>query len=118
MKFFTDWDEQKKHTALEVMPQTSHSCPEDTSPFLCPRLGRVLSSRNVQRGLAACDVATVLRYTLQAKRLPGCQSERFLTGTAEAIARCKCRKPRGVTRVFNTGSGRGAAILALTFGGC
>lgn len=100
------------------MPQTSHNCPENTSPFLCTRLGRVLSCRNACGGLTACDVATVLRYMLLTKSLHGCQSERFLSRTAEAIARCKCRKPWEVMRVFDTGRGRGADILALTFGRC
>lgn len=100
-----------------MQPQTSHDCPGNTSPFLCTRLGKVLSCRNACRGLTACDVATVLKYSLQAKRLHGCQSERFLSGTAEAIARCKCRKPWEVAGFFDTGRGTGADILALTFGG-
>lgn len=70
--------------------------------------------------LTACDTCTVLKYVLQSKRFHGCQSaaERVLPRTAETVTRCKCRNPQEVMRFLDSGRGRGADILTLTFGEC
>lgn len=64
VKCFTEyWDEQKKHVTLEdSWLKRLHDCPENTSPFLCTRLGRLLKCTDPYRGFKCKE--SLERYCL------------------------------------------------------